>query len=175
VVSTHSSLGRLIFTTQVFDVLSVQNGEAKLKTYPHPERTYYYKVDISDLDQVQSACDEALKVIPRGSLAGGVHCAAVATSRKWSKKMVDSIKVRCSVLQAVFIAETQGFQENDGCKFYRDLHHRRLHRRRHQFPIPGRGRFPSKSNRGTRDHHQHRFRRWMARSCSYTDIRCVQE
>jgi hypothetical protein len=78
---------------QIFDVLPTEAGEAKVKTYPHPERTYYYKVDISDLDQVQAACSEALKAIPKGSLAGGVHCAAVATSRKWSNKMVDSVKV----------------------------------------------------------------------------------
>jgi len=94
----------------VFDVLPVEAGEAKLHTYPHSERTYYYKVDISDLDQVQNACNEALKVIPKGSLAGGVHCAAVATSRKWSKKMVDSIKVRIPVwtLQC-FILTCLGF------------------------------------------------------------------
>jgi len=77
---------------KIFDVLPAEAGEAKVKTYPHPERTYYYKVDISSVDQVQAACTEALKVIPKGSLAGGVHCAAVATSRKWSNKMADSIK-----------------------------------------------------------------------------------
>jgi 3-hydroxyacyl-CoA dehydrogenase len=81
--------------TKIFDVLPAEAGEAKVKTYPHPERTYYYKVDISDVDQVQAACTEALKVVPKGSLAGGVHCAAVATSRKWSNKMVDSIKASC--------------------------------------------------------------------------------
>lgn len=65
-----------------------------MKTYPNPDRTFYFKVDISDLDQVQGACTEALMVIPKGSLAGGVHCAAVATSRKWTSKLVDSVKVR---------------------------------------------------------------------------------
>jgi 3-hydroxyacyl-CoA dehydrogenase len=74
----------------VFDVLPKEAGEAKVKTY-HPERAFYFKVDISNVDLVSEACTEALKVIPKGSLAGGVHCAAVATSRKWSNKLKDSV------------------------------------------------------------------------------------
>jgi 3-hydroxyacyl-CoA dehydrogenase len=77
---------------QVFDVLPKEAGEAKVKTY-HPERAFYFKVDISNVDLVFEACSEALKVIPKGSLAGGVHCAAVATSRKWSNKLKDSVAV----------------------------------------------------------------------------------
>ncbi|KAI5476105.1 3-hydroxyacyl-CoA dehydrogenase [Pseudohyphozyma bogoriensis] len=75
----------------VFDVIPEEKGNAIIKGY-HAERAFYFKTDISDVESVQAATAEAMKVIPKGSLFGGVHCAAVATSRKWSNKMVDSCK-----------------------------------------------------------------------------------
>ncbi|RSH87175.1 hypothetical protein EHS25_003666 [Saitozyma podzolica] len=73
----------------VLDVLAPEVGAEKVKTY-HPDRAFYFQVDISNLDQVESACDQALKVIPKGSLFGGVHCAAIAPSRPWTNKMKES-------------------------------------------------------------------------------------
>jgi 3-hydroxyacyl-CoA dehydrogenase len=82
---------------QVFDVLPEADGQAKVKSY-HPERAFYYKVDISDLEGVAAAAEAALKVIPKGSLAGGVHCAAIAPGRKWSHRLTESVKTFEKVL-----------------------------------------------------------------------------
>lgn len=85
-VSSLSTVG------QVFDILAPEDGQKVVKGYS-ADKAFYFKVDISDVDGVSAACREALKVIPKGSLFGGVHCAAIAPSRKWSHRMVDSCKV----------------------------------------------------------------------------------
>lgn len=77
----------------MLDVLAPEAGAEKVKTY-HPDRAFYFQVDISNLDQVASACEQALKAIPKGSLFGGVHCAAIAPSRPWTNKMKESAPVR---------------------------------------------------------------------------------
>jgi len=77
---------------QVFDVLPAEKGQEIVKLYDN-ERAWYFQTDISDEQAVQAACQKALKAIPKGSLFGGVHCAAIARSRKWSRKMIDSCKV----------------------------------------------------------------------------------
>lgn len=82
----------LALIIQVFDILSNEDGTKKVKTY-HDERAFYFKTDISDLENFSAACDETLKVIPKGSLYGGVHCAAIAPGRKWSKSLKDSVSV----------------------------------------------------------------------------------
>lgn len=64
----------------------------RAKAY-HAEWAFYVKADISDKASVTAACEEALRVIPKGSLAGGVHCAAIAPGRKWSHKLLDSVDV----------------------------------------------------------------------------------
>lgn len=64
-----------------------------MKEY-HPTNAHYFKTDISDIDALSASANAALQVIPKGSLAGGVHCAAIAPSRTWSHKLVDSAKVR---------------------------------------------------------------------------------
>lgn len=81
----------------IFDVLDKETGEAKVKTY-HPERAFYFKVDIADYDGVSAATAAALEVIPKGSLAGGVHCAAIAPGRQWSHKLRDSVSTFAKVL-----------------------------------------------------------------------------
>lgn len=81
----------------LFDVLPTAQGEEKAKSM-HAERAHYFQVDISDMDSVQAACTAALKVIPKGSLAGGVHCAAIAPGRKWSSKLADSVPTFAKVL-----------------------------------------------------------------------------
>jgi 3-hydroxyacyl-CoA dehydrogenase len=66
------------------------------------DRAFYFKTDISDEAAVTESCNAALRVIPKGSLFGGVHCAAISRSRQWSNKMTDSCKVR---LGKVFCTE----------------------------------------------------------------------
>jgi len=83
----------------IFDVLSEETGTAKVKTYPHPERAFYFKTDISDYDSVHAATTAAMGVIPKGSLAGGVHCAAIAPGRTWSHQLKDSVSAFAKVLQ----------------------------------------------------------------------------
>ncbi|BEI84667.1 hypothetical protein CcaverHIS002_0500680 [Cutaneotrichosporon cavernicola] len=81
----------------LFDVLSPEAGTAKAKEW-HAERCHYFQVDIADMASLESACAEALKIIPKGSLAGGVHCAAIAPGRKWSNKLSESVPTFAKVL-----------------------------------------------------------------------------
>lgn len=81
----------------LFDVLPTSQGEARAKEW-HAERCHYFQVDISDMATLESACAAALKLIPKGSLAGGVHCAAIAPGRKWSNKLSDSLPTFAKVL-----------------------------------------------------------------------------
>jgi NAD(P)-dependent dehydrogenase (short-subunit alcohol dehydrogenase family) len=75
----------------IFDVLTEEKGKEIVEGYSK-DKAFYYKTDISDVDVVSRNCEEALKVIPKGSLFGAVHCAAISRSRKWSAKMADSCK-----------------------------------------------------------------------------------
>lgn len=75
---------------QVFDILPQEEGEKVVKGFSD-DRVHYFKVNISDVNEVQAACNAALQAIPKGSLFGAVHCAAVCKWRKWSNKMVDSV------------------------------------------------------------------------------------
>lgn len=77
---------------QVFDIAPQEEGEKKVTKY-HPTRALYFQTDIVDTERFAASCEEVLKVIPKGSLFGGVHCAAIAPSRKWSKSLKDSIPV----------------------------------------------------------------------------------
>ena len=76
----------------IFDVVPDEIGQAKAKEY-HPERALYFKVDITDLEGFETACIASLEVIPKGALAGGVHCAAIAPGRPWDKKVTNSAAV----------------------------------------------------------------------------------
>ncbi|WVR05531.1 hypothetical protein IAU60_002549 [Kwoniella sp. DSM 27419] len=82
----------------VFDVLPEEAGQEKVKSY-HAERAFYFKTDIADFEAVAKAAQEALKVIPKGSLFGGVHCAAIAPGREWTHKLADSVPVFEKVLK----------------------------------------------------------------------------
>jgi 3-hydroxyacyl-CoA dehydrogenase len=75
----------------VFDVLPEDKGQEIVSAYSK-DRAFYFKTDISDVDIVQANCTAALERIPKGSLFGAVHCAAISRSRKWSAKMADSCK-----------------------------------------------------------------------------------
>lgn len=43
---------------------------------------------------MEQAIQEALKKVPKGSLAGGVHCAAINPGMPWGPKMADKLDVR---------------------------------------------------------------------------------
>ncbi|ORY30181.1 hypothetical protein BCR39DRAFT_494785 [Naematelia encephala] len=94
----------------VLDVLESAAGEAKVRTY-HPDRAYYFQTDIADVDKVSAALDLALKVIPKGSLFGGVHCAAIAPARPWTNKMKDS----CADFSKVLKVNAYGTFVVDAC------------------------------------------------------------
>ncbi|WVQ67494.1 uncharacterized protein L199_005694 [Kwoniella botswanensis] len=81
-----------------FDILDDEAGQAKVKSY-HPERAFYFNCNIADLESVVAATEQTLKVIPKGSLFGAVHCAAIAPGRKWNNKLVDSVATFSKVLQ----------------------------------------------------------------------------
>ena len=77
---------------QVFDVVSEEKGKEIVAGYSK-DRAFYFKTDISDIAACTAACKAALEVIPKGSLFGGVHCAAISRSRKWTQYMTDSCQV----------------------------------------------------------------------------------
>jgi hypothetical protein len=77
-------------------MFSNEAGEEKIKALDHPERYFYQRVDVSNKDQLTSACDALMKVIPKGSLFGAVHCAAVNPTQAPTHRMVDKIEV-CSL------------------------------------------------------------------------------
>jgi 3-hydroxyacyl-CoA dehydrogenase len=76
----------------VFDQLDEAAAKAVLKE-AGAEAALYVKTDITDVKATEQACGVALQRIPKGSLAGGIHCAGIAPGRKWSHKLVDSAAV----------------------------------------------------------------------------------
>lgn len=75
----------------LFDILPQEKGDEIARSWS-ADKMFYHKVDISDADTVSAACTKALEQVPKGSLFGGVHCAALNKSREWSGKMMDSAK-----------------------------------------------------------------------------------
>lgn len=88
----------------MFDLLSAEQGTAKVKAY-HPERAFYIQTSVDDQESVEAACSEALKLIPKGSLFGAVHCAATAPGRKWSNKLKDSIQVSSPLFPVIMLGD----------------------------------------------------------------------
>lgn len=88
----------------IFDVVPEDVGKERAKSY-HPERAHYFKVDITDIEGFEAACQAALKVIPKGALFGGVHCAAIAPGREWNKKLTESAKVSVEYLPGCYRGE----------------------------------------------------------------------
>ncbi|OWZ61095.1 3-hydroxyacyl-CoA dehydrogenase [Cryptococcus neoformans var. grubii Br795] len=74
-----------------FDILSPEDGEAKIKTFAKPNQYFYEQTDIADRTKMKAACDSALKKIPKGSLFGAIHCAAIAPGRPWTKSMTEKL------------------------------------------------------------------------------------
>lgn len=73
----------------VFDVLEVAAAKPILKEI-QAEGAVYVKTDITNIKATEEACRVALQRLPKGSLAGGIHCAGIAPGREWSHKLVDS-------------------------------------------------------------------------------------
>lgn len=84
----------MIHLAQIFDILSPKDGEKKIKELPNSERYVYQQTDIADRAKMEQAIQEALKKVPKGSLAGGVHCAAINPGMPWGPKMADKLDVR---------------------------------------------------------------------------------
>lgn len=84
----------MIHLAQVFDILSPKDGEKRIKELPNSERYVYQQTDIADRAKMEQAIQEALKKVPKGSLAGGVHCAAINPGMPWGPKMADKLDVR---------------------------------------------------------------------------------
>ncbi|WVQ84768.1 hypothetical protein IAT38_006925 [Cryptococcus sp. DSM 104549] len=75
----------------VFDVVPQAEGDKRIKTFENADSYFYEQTDIGDRAKIQSAVDSALTKIPKGSLAGAVHCAATNSMKPWSTKMSDKI------------------------------------------------------------------------------------
>lgn len=70
-------------------MLPKEVGEEKAKSF-HPERALYFQTNVADLESVVASCNATLQAVPKGSLFGCVHMAAVAPGRKWNHKLVDA-------------------------------------------------------------------------------------
>jgi len=77
---------------QIFDVVAEDQGNDKAQALDS-QRAFYFQVDITDKTACASAVQKALQVIPKGSLSGCVHCAAISPGRQWSHKLLESIDV----------------------------------------------------------------------------------
>jgi NAD(P)-dependent dehydrogenase (short-subunit alcohol dehydrogenase family) len=75
----------------VFDILPQEKGELLVRDSLSADRAWYFETNIADEASVQAACDGVLAAVPKGSLAGLVHCAAASKSRPWTQKMARSI------------------------------------------------------------------------------------
>lgn len=77
---------------QLFDVVPEDTGIAFANSLGQG-KAHYFRVDITDKAAVAQACSQVLETVPKGSLAGCVHCAGYSPSRPWSHKVYDSIDV----------------------------------------------------------------------------------
>lgn len=73
------------------DVVANDVGEARIAKRSNPKSWYYQQTDITSKEKMKAAVDAAMAVIPPGSLAGAVHCAAVNPHKDWSGRMSDKI------------------------------------------------------------------------------------
>lgn len=71
----------------------------------------YFRTDITNADAVAASCAAALESVPKGSLAGGVHCAAISPARPWSHKLADSV----AAFDAVLAVNVRGTFVVDAC------------------------------------------------------------
>ncbi|OCF32108.1 hypothetical protein I316_06264 [Kwoniella heveanensis BCC8398] len=76
----------------IFDMMPEDAGTMKIQQLTNGDKYFYQQADVSKQESMEQACAEALKKIPKGSLFGAVHCAAVNPCREWSNKMSDKLK-----------------------------------------------------------------------------------
>ncbi|KAG7530404.1 hypothetical protein FFLO_05067 [Filobasidium floriforme] len=76
----------------IFDILPEEAAKEKIKSFANPERYFYSKTDITSREVLEASLQEMLKVIPKGSLFGAVHCAATNPNVPWTNKMSDKLK-----------------------------------------------------------------------------------
>jgi 3-hydroxyacyl-CoA dehydrogenase len=78
---------------QLFDILPAEKAKERIASFDDADKYFYFQADISSRDSMEGALSAALKVIPKGSLFGAVHCAAVNPNVPWPTKMSDKLKV----------------------------------------------------------------------------------
>lgn len=76
---------------QLFDILAPADAEGKIATFEHADRYFYEQTDIIDRAKMEASCRSALSKIPKGSLFGAVHCAAIAPGKPWSNSLMDKL------------------------------------------------------------------------------------
>ncbi|WWC87439.1 uncharacterized protein L201_002328 [Kwoniella dendrophila CBS 6074] len=76
----------------IFDILPEDVAQEKIKTFKNPEKYVYSKTDITSQEVLEQSLKDALSKLPKGSLFGAVHCAAVNPNRPWTSKMSDKLK-----------------------------------------------------------------------------------
>jgi NAD(P)-dependent dehydrogenase (short-subunit alcohol dehydrogenase family) len=76
----------------VFDWQKEEEGEAWIAKN-ELKNVSYQRIDVTKIDEIKTACQKVLEVVPEGSLAGGIHCAGIAPGRKWTNKLAESAEV----------------------------------------------------------------------------------
>jgi hypothetical protein len=139
------SYGSYPLTIQLLDVVAQSAGEERIKMFEHAERYVYEQTDIAEQAIFEASIKRALEKVPKGSLFGAVHCAAVNPNCPWPVKMSDKIKVsRKPIVFPNYSMELKkGFRDLPASERSWYIHSRRDRCRCHQFAIPGlQGRFP---------------------------------
>ncbi|GMK57972.1 hypothetical protein CspeluHIS016_0500040 [Cutaneotrichosporon spelunceum] len=75
----------------LFDILAPADAEGKIATFERADRYFYEQTDIIDRAKMEASCRSALSKIPKGSLFGAVHCAAIAPGKPWSNSLMDKL------------------------------------------------------------------------------------
>lgn len=73
------------------DIAPNDVGDKRIAAFEKPDHYFYQQTDISDEATFRTALDAAMKQIPKGSLFGAVHCAAVNPQKPYTGRMSDKI------------------------------------------------------------------------------------
>ena len=91
-VGLHTTTLSIWLTLSLLDMVPDHDGRTFALSLSD-QKAFYFRVDITDKAALAQVCEEILATVPRGSLAGAVHCAGYSPSRPWSHKVKDSIDV----------------------------------------------------------------------------------